>query len=286
MPPSFPCVADELDELFALPPSEFTAARDALAKGLRADGRVEDAAQVKKLRRPTVPAWAINQVARRHADALAELIEAGDAVAAAQRRALSGVRDSGLRDASHRRRELIDQVWKAAAALLREAGVEPAPHRQAVADTLEAASLDEAAAGVVTAGRLSAQLPPPSGFGAVAGLSLVPPEAKEEAQPEAEESPPDPDAEARARREALAEAQRLFEEHERAAATLDRRAAEARQAALRKNAEAERLETRARDVRAQADALVAEAEQLTTQADEAREAAEEADRRRRTLERA
>jgi hypothetical protein len=285
MPPSVPLVADELDELFTLPPSEFTAARDALAKRLRADGRAEEAAQVKKVRRPTVPAWAINQVARRHPDALAELIEAGSAVAAAQRKALSGVRDSGLRDASHRRRELIDQVWKAAAKLLRDAGVEPTPHRQAVADTLEAASLDEGAAAEVTAGRLSAQLPPPSGFGAVAGLSLVPSEAADEPQPEATEET-DPDAEDRARREALAEAKRLVEEHERAAATLERRAGDARQAALRKTAEAERLDARARDVREKADALQAEAEQLTAQADEARAAAEDAERLRRKLEQA
>ena len=279
-------MADELDELFALPPSEFTAARDALAKRLRAEGRAEDAAQAKKLRRPTMPAWAINQIARRHSEALAQLIEAGGVVAAAQRKALSGVRDSGLRDASHRRRELIDEVWKAAAALLREAGVDPAPHRQAVADTLEAASLDQAAAGIVTAGRLSAQLAPPSGFGAVAGLSLVPSEALDETQPDVAEADADPDAEARARHEALAEAQRLVEEHERTAAALERRAAEARQAAVRKTAEAERLETRASDVRAQADALAAEADQLTTQADETREAAEDAARRRRTLEQA
>jgi hypothetical protein len=277
-------VADELDELFALPPSEFTVARDALAKRLRADGRADDAAQVKKLRRPTVPAWAINQVARRHPDALAELIKAGDAVAAAQRKALSGVRDSGLRDASHQRRELIDRVWKAAAVLLKESGVDPAPHRQAVADTLEAASLNAEAAALVTAGRLSVQLPPPSGFGAVAGLSLVAEPTDDDDAPVPAEPDKDPKAEARARREALAEARRLVEEHERVAAALTKRAAEARQAAMRKTAEAQRLEDRAREVRTKADEQAAEAEELTSQAETAKQAAEDAARRRRDLE--
>ena len=54
-----------MDDLFALPPAEFIAARDALAKRLKADGDATRAAEVKALRRPSVAAWAVNQVARR-----------------------------------------------------------------------------------------------------------------------------------------------------------------------------------------------------------------------------
>ena len=54
-----------MDELFDLPPTEFIAARDALAKQLKADGDAGAAAEVKALRRPSVAAWAVNQVARR-----------------------------------------------------------------------------------------------------------------------------------------------------------------------------------------------------------------------------
>jgi hypothetical protein len=49
-----------VDRLYELPLDEFVAARDALAKERK------DPA-VKKLRKPTVPAWAVNQLARRWA---------------------------------------------------------------------------------------------------------------------------------------------------------------------------------------------------------------------------
>src|SRR4051812_44776528 len=55
-----------VDDLFALDPSEFTAARDRLVAELREAGDKGAAAEVKALRRPTVTAWALNQLARRH----------------------------------------------------------------------------------------------------------------------------------------------------------------------------------------------------------------------------
>ncbi|HEX8105745.1 MAG TPA: hypothetical protein VF533_24225, partial [Solirubrobacteraceae bacterium] len=54
----------EVDALFALPLEEFVPARDALAKALRAEKRREDAKAVAALRRPSLGAWAVNQVVR------------------------------------------------------------------------------------------------------------------------------------------------------------------------------------------------------------------------------
>ncbi|MGH9179173.1 MAG: hypothetical protein ACRD0N_11565 [Acidimicrobiales bacterium] len=49
---------DRLDhDLYALDPEEFTAARNELAKQLRAEGRRDHATAVGKLRRPSVTAW-------------------------------------------------------------------------------------------------------------------------------------------------------------------------------------------------------------------------------------
>ncbi len=45
---------DERDDLADVPPEEFVAARDAAAKKLKSEGRSDEAAQVKKLRKPTV----------------------------------------------------------------------------------------------------------------------------------------------------------------------------------------------------------------------------------------
>lgn len=276
-------MAETPDDLFRLPPSEFTAARDALAKRLRADGRRDEAAEVKSLRRPTVAAWALNQVARTEPEAVERLIAAGEDVAAAQRRALSGVREAGLRDASQQRRSRIDEVWKVAAGILQDAGVEPASHRQAIADTLEAASLDEAAADALRAGRLSKELPAPSGFGAVAGFTVVPSDDTEDAPPAAAPDEEDPE---HAARQAIAEAQRIAAAADEDASEAEARAGDARQSALRTEAEAQRLQERARDVRARADRLAQEADDLADRAAAARAAADDAARRLRELQEA
>ena len=55
---------DGVDALYAVRPEEFVAARAALVKELKADGQKAEAAQVAKRRRPSVVAWALNQVAR------------------------------------------------------------------------------------------------------------------------------------------------------------------------------------------------------------------------------
>src|SRR5437773_10087717 len=48
----------EVDRLYQLPLSEFTAARNALAKTLKGD----EAARVRALAKPTVVPWAVNQL--------------------------------------------------------------------------------------------------------------------------------------------------------------------------------------------------------------------------------
>jgi hypothetical protein len=54
----------EPDDLYALPLEEFTAARNELARSLKAAGDADEAARVKKLKKPPVSAWAVNQLAR------------------------------------------------------------------------------------------------------------------------------------------------------------------------------------------------------------------------------
>lgn len=49
-------VEERIDELFRRPPDEFTRARDALAKELRAAGDADAARRVRGLRKPTVAA--------------------------------------------------------------------------------------------------------------------------------------------------------------------------------------------------------------------------------------
>src|SRR4051794_24559679 len=82
-------VADDIDDLAELPPEEFVAARDVLAKQLKAAGKVAQAAEVKALRRPTVQAWVERVVLREHDDVVDALRDATTAVATAQETAIT-----------------------------------------------------------------------------------------------------------------------------------------------------------------------------------------------------
>src|ERR687892_1416203 len=101
-------VADELDQqidsLFGMPLDRFIPERDALAKQLRTTGEREDADRVKGLRKPTVPAWALNQLARQDPRGVADVVELGARLRDAQRRAISGGDAGPLREAGEARR--------------------------------------------------------------------------------------------------------------------------------------------------------------------------------------
>jgi hypothetical protein len=155
-----------VDDLFALDPTEFTAARDRLAAELRKAGDKEAAAEVKALRRPTVTAWALNQLARRHGDEVRLLLTASAEVAQAQAEASSGGDAATFRRLTKERRELVHRLAVTASGVLdeREAG-SGAGRRDALVSALEAASMDEEGGEALLAGRLTAEPSAPSGFG-------------------------------------------------------------------------------------------------------------------------
>jgi hypothetical protein len=277
-------VEAEVGRLYELPPEGFVAARDELGRRLRAGDRTA-AERVRRLRRPTVVAWAVNQVARTRPELVAELVEAGDRLRQAQRRALSGLRDSGLRAAAAERRELLDRLLAAASGVLVDAGRPPEPHRDAIAATFEAASVDAAAAEAVRRGMLDRELPAPAGFGEVSGLELLrPPAVAAPAAPPKRRRPRlDP-----ARRRELDAARRHREDLRRRAAESARAAAEAREAADHAEREADaasqnaqRLAGDARQARRAADAARRVAEEAREAADAARSRAQRTERRSR-----
>ena len=174
----------EISALYRVAPEGFIEARDALAKRLREDGRGDDASTVKKLRRPTVAAWALDQLAEDVPDAIGELLAAGADLAGAQRATLSGRDPSALRDATARRRESIAGLTDRAVAALRAAGRSPDPHVEDIRGTLEAASVDDEVGERLRAGTLEKTVRPTAGFGDVSGLQLV---SRRDEDPEAEE---------------------------------------------------------------------------------------------------
>jgi hypothetical protein len=153
------------DELFGLPPEEFVAARDELARRLRREGDAEAAKQVKALRRPSLSAWAVNRLARERGRALGPLLAAGERLRAAHQAALAGEGAAELRSAAKAEREAVAGLVETALELLREAGHPTTDAtRDRVAATLHAAAASPDAADLVRDGRLTTDLDP-SGFG-------------------------------------------------------------------------------------------------------------------------
>jgi hypothetical protein len=273
-----------VDELYAVRPEEFVAARSALVKQLKAEGRKDDAAAVAKLRRPSVAAWALNQVAREHPDLVTAALAAGERLRAASDAALAG-RPGELRDATAAERAAASAVVKAAAAHLGARVDATAP---ALLATIRVAALDEAVADQLRRGVLvTEQEQPGFGFGldtAGPGLSLVPPlESKPKTKARTRTAAAKPPAAGRgAPKTPSAAAARQAERQrtERAAARAAERARQkelvARQrTAQRKERDAVRLAKEAEEAEASAVAARALAARARADADAARQAVDE-----------
>ena len=150
----------DIDELYGLPFDEFVPARNTLARELRKAGKRDEATEVAALRKPSVAAWAVDQLVRTQRKAVAELFDAGDALRAAQDDVLAGRGDGQtLRAAVDRERTAVDALAAVARGLLTSDGQELSPTIiERVADTLHAAALDDEAREQVRAGRLEREL--------------------------------------------------------------------------------------------------------------------------------
>jgi flagellar biosynthesis GTPase FlhF len=151
----------ELDRLYQLPPDQFTAARNALAKEAGAEGAV-----VRALAKPPLAAWAVNQVHWKHRDVYDTLIASSNELRKIHKAVLTG-RQGDIRDAGRQHDEAVEAALKAALAILRDAG-HPATDatRQAIITTLRALPGDD------PPGRLTRTLQP-GGFEMLAGLSIA-----------------------------------------------------------------------------------------------------------------
>ena len=156
--------ADQIDELYQQPLSEFTRARNALAKTLGGDA----GKRVRALEKPTVVAWAVNQVFWRARVAFDRVMKGGAELRKAQLAALQG-RTADVRSANDAHRRAIADAVAAAERIAAESGSKPSP--DALARTFEALSL--AASPPEPPGRLADALQP-AGFEALAGITPKP----------------------------------------------------------------------------------------------------------------
>jgi hypothetical protein len=166
-----PDLDKELDELYGLPLDGFTAARNDLSKRLRRAGQKAEAGRVATLAKPSVSAWAVNQLARREKARVGDLLEAGAQLVQAQKEALAGKASDLFDEASRRQREAIRALVPAGAALLTEAGRRPSDAvKERIASSLRAASVDPEGRSLLESGRLEEDVQS-AGLGLLAGLA-------------------------------------------------------------------------------------------------------------------
>ncbi|MGX9229447.1 hypothetical protein ACWV95_31000 [Streptomyces albus] len=73
------------DELYGLPPEDFTAVRDRRAQEARKSGDRELSGRIRRLRRPTLAAWACNLLVRDRPEETRLLLELGEELRRAHR---------------------------------------------------------------------------------------------------------------------------------------------------------------------------------------------------------
>jgi hypothetical protein len=152
-------IGDEIDRLYQVPLSEFTPLRDALAKRAGARGT-----EIRRLRKPTVAAWAVNQVFWHRRSMFDRFLSASKRVRAAHGAHLAG-KNADIAGAEAILQAALDVVVSDVRALLVAAGDAASPATlRAVTDTLRTLvwrDLD---------GRLAQPLKP-TGLEALAGLA-------------------------------------------------------------------------------------------------------------------
>lgn len=190
---------DTIEALYRAKHSDFVAERKRLADELKAAGKKEQAARVGKLGRPSISAWAVNQLWWHERESFEALLDAAARV------------KQGDREASKEHRELVSTLRDRAAALLQDAGNAASETTlRRVATTLSALAasggFDPDPPGALVADR------DPPGFEALEGMLAVPPAPKVSAPSAADakrEEQQRKRAEEEARKARLAERERL-----------------------------------------------------------------------------
>ena len=150
-------------QLYAGAPAEFIATRTALVKSAKAEGQKEAAKSIGALRRPSVAAWALNQLVHQTDPVIEELAVLG----ARLRHATSALDASGITELRGPRDAALAALVAAAARVAADDGQKLTAAVEAeVRDTGIAALADEAAEAVLRSGTLTRALSY-SGFGEV-----------------------------------------------------------------------------------------------------------------------
>src|SRR6266404_8606585 len=127
--------------LSQVPPEEFVQARNALVRQLRDKGDAEEARRVAALRRPTASLWIGNQLGRRAAAAVDQLV---DATRRARKAQMHGGEGDDLRESMQAQREAMQKLLGVAREAAGEIGVALSPEQERrIQDTLQTAAATE-----------------------------------------------------------------------------------------------------------------------------------------------
>jgi hypothetical protein len=233
-------MADEVDDLYALPLEEFTRARNELAKQLKDPS-------IRELKKPSVSAWAANQLARKREVDVRRLLRAGEKLEQAQRGIVGGGDQGAFAEAQREERDAVRRLRGEAAQILQESG-HPASDAtlERLAGTLHAAAATEEGRDALRSGRLTEDLEP-LGFGALQGV--VPKAAGRQTKPRAAPASPRPNRRLEQARAELAAAREEAEATEKEAKNAEREADRARRAADRAAERVARMQARVDELR-------------------------------------
>ncbi len=165
-------VGEATAELYGSDPEGFTERRGALAAQARAAGDRSAAKEIAGLRKPTRPAWIINQLLRADPGVADQLVQLGDELRAAAA-ALDGTK---IRELSQARRRLIDTLIRQALQHAHEEAPSAAL-REDLTATFGAAVADPQVARELAAGTLLRPVHRADFSPGLPGLALVPPPA-------------------------------------------------------------------------------------------------------------
>lgn len=251
-----------MDALFRLPPAEFTAARNALAKR---SGK--DAAAIKSLAKPPLAAWAVNQLYWQDRGRYDALVDAANDMRRTHKSVIEG-KPGDLRTAGREHEVALDAALRATVALVAASGTTVTDAmRHAILNTLRALPAAE------PPGRLTRALTP-GGFEMLAGIAPA-------AAPKRTSGRPARDIAETASATKGREAQADRAAAERAVRDADQRARHTEFEAARAARDAAKATRRAEDAGRALEDAKQEFEEATRNADRAAKAQEVAERRSR-----
>lgn len=270
-----------------MPLEDFVAERKQLAKELRAGGEREAAAEVAKLPKPTPPAWALNRLAREDPDAVAEWLDAAEALRDASANPGAGLREAMAehRDATRRLlatarertrpggRPLSEPMLERVRELLQAATADPdqaeALRRGTIVEAAEPSALPATSEGGEAAERGSARAATPRastrGSSPAASKRAAKEQEAERKAREQAERVAELERHVTAAEDELARLRDEAAEREAAAAEADEHLDDARRVLHRTESEASAAHAAADDARAAADTAERELRQLARQ---------------------